>query len=164
MQGAAEWKQNIGLGIGLAIILGFVVLIIVGFVSDPFHGASRCFTFIDYNDGTYGSIDTLCDGGFISSVTPPSLTRMVHGQPDPATPAIFPSIDSFATPTATAMARNPDGSMTGSGTTCPLGFLIKGDESTAMYYAPGQQLYDRANARHCFATESDAMHAGYGKT
>lgn len=49
----------------------------------------------------------------------------------------------------------------GSGTTCPDGYLIKADDTTNLYYRPGQRSYDAINTQHCFVSEAAAQTAGY---
>jgi endonuclease YncB( thermonuclease family) len=55
----------------------------------------------------------------------------------------------------------PMNSVPGSGTTCPHGYPVKGNDSSMIYHVPGQRFYTITNARHCFATPTAAAHAGY---
>ncbi len=46
---------------------------------------------------------------------------------------------------------------------CPASAPIKGNASSKIYHKPGQSFYDRTNPEVCFATDADAIRAGYRK-
>lgn len=47
--------------------------------------------------------------------------------------------------------------------TCPSSAPIKGNASSKIYHKPGQSFYNRTNPEVCFATDGDAVRAGYRK-
>jgi len=56
----------------------------------------------------------------------------------------------------------PKGAVAGSGEhDCPEGFPIKGNASSMIYHLPGSSSFDRTIPEMCFATEEDAIAAGY---
>jgi hypothetical protein len=56
----------------------------------------------------------------------------------------------------------PSGAVAGDGTaTCPPAYPIKGNASSMNYHAPGRASYDGTVPEWCFATEEDALDAGY---
>jgi hypothetical protein len=63
---------------------------------------------------------------------------------------------------ADAGQDSPRGSVRGDGSaTCPSGYPIKGNASSKVYHVPGASSYDATKANFCFATEEDAIAAGY---
>ncbi len=63
---------------------------------------------------------------------------------------------------ATDGAELPKGAVAGTGETdCIEGFPIKGNASSMIYHVPGSSSYDRTIPEMCFATEDDAVAAGY---
>jgi len=44
---------------------------------------------------------------------------------------------------------------------CVEGYPIKGNASSMIYHVPGQSSYERTIPEMCFATEEDAIAAGY---
>ena len=44
--------------------------------------------------------------------------------------------------------------------TCPEDYPLKGNQS-GIYHSPGQDYYDKTDPEECFATEGDAVRAGY---
>jgi len=63
---------------------------------------------------------------------------------------------------ADAREDSPRGSVRGDGTaTCPTGYPIKGNASSKIYHVPGVSSYNATKAEVCFATEDDAVAAGY---
>lgn len=44
---------------------------------------------------------------------------------------------------------------------CPVDKPIKGNAQSGIYHVPGGASYGRTKAEKCFATESDALSAGY---
>lgn len=63
---------------------------------------------------------------------------------------------------ADAGEDSPRGSVRGDGTaTCPSGYPIKGNASSKIYHVPGASSYNATKAEVCFATEEDAVAAGY---
>ncbi|WP_029136709.1 sunset domain-containing protein [Nakamurella lactea] len=48
-----------------------------------------------------------------------------------------------------------------SGGSCPAEAPIKGNADSMIYHVPGGEFYDRTNPEECFATEADAVAAGY---
>lgn len=63
---------------------------------------------------------------------------------------------------ADAREDSPRGSVRGDGTaTCPTGYPIKGNASSKIYHVPGVASYNATKAEVCFATEDDAVAAGY---
>ena len=66
-----------------------------------------------------------------------------------------PAIPRYAPPEPQTFAGSVSGSV------CPAHNPVKGDDKTGVYYVPGQQYYTATNARTCFATEADAVNAGY---
>ncbi len=58
-------------------------------------------------------------------------------------------------------ATTSSGVKTGSRTTCPSGYPVKGNDSSMIYHVPGQQFYKITNARHCFSSTAKARAAGY---
>ncbi|MCC6705323.1 MAG: hypothetical protein IT334_10635, partial [Thermomicrobiales bacterium] len=56
----------------------------------------------------------------------------------------------------------PHGAVAGGGEhDCPEGFPIKGNASSMIYHVPGSGSYERTIPEMCFATEEDAIAAGY---
>ncbi len=56
----------------------------------------------------------------------------------------------------------PVGAVAGDGSaTCPPGYPIKGNASSMIYHAPGRASYNGTVPEWCFATEEDALNAGY---
>jgi hypothetical protein len=47
------------------------------------------------------------------------------------------------------------------GNTCPADFPIKGNANSKIYHTPGRASYDGTIPEWCFATEEDAVNAGY---
>jgi hypothetical protein len=78
----------------------------------------------------------------------------------------------YAPPPASASVYNPPtvagGSVPGSGYSCPAGYPIKGNLTTyngdRIYHVPGGQYYDSTKPEQCFATEVDALAAGYRRS
>lgn len=62
---------------------------------------------------------------------------------------------------AVGKATKSTGTKAGSGTTCPKGYPVKGNDNSMIYHVPGQQFYKVTNARHCFSTTAKARSAGY---
>jgi trigger factor len=59
-------------------------------------------------------------------------------------------------------ATAPAGQIAGNGSRdCPDGFSIKGNASSQIYHLPGGRSYDQTIPEVCFATEEDAVAAGY---
>ncbi|MDQ3779518.1 MAG: cell wall-binding protein, partial [Chloroflexota bacterium] len=53
-------------------------------------------------------------------------------------------------------------SIEGDGTpVCPPDYPIKGNATSRIYHQPGQSSYERTVAEFCFATEEDAIAAGF---
>lgn len=48
-----------------------------------------------------------------------------------------------------------------SATACPATHPIKGNANSKIYHRPGQQAYDKTRPEDCFATDADAVAAGY---
>jgi trigger factor len=56
----------------------------------------------------------------------------------------------------------PQGAVAGDGTSdCPNGFPLKGNASSMLYHAPGTPSYDATVPEMCFASDEDAVAAGY---
>ena len=56
----------------------------------------------------------------------------------------------------------PQGATAGDGTSdCPAGFPLKGNASSKLYHAPGTPSYDATIPEMCFASDDDAVAAGY---
>ncbi len=56
----------------------------------------------------------------------------------------------------------PRGAVRGDGSeTCPPGYPVKGNASSHVYHVPDASSYDATKATFCFATEDDAIAAGY---
>ncbi len=54
------------------------------------------------------------------------------------------------------------GAVRGDGTnTCPVDFPIKGNANSKIYHTPGRDSYENTVPEWCFATEEDAVNAGY---
>ncbi|MEO7587218.1 MAG: hypothetical protein ABIS84_04240 [Arachnia sp.] len=47
---------------------------------------------------------------------------------------------------------------------CPASAPIKGNADSGIYHKPGQQFYARTNPEVCFATDADAVRAGFRKS
>ncbi|RMB58176.1 hypothetical protein EAX62_13245 [Tessaracoccus antarcticus] len=47
---------------------------------------------------------------------------------------------------------------------CPASAPIKGNADSGIYHKPGQQFYARTNPEVCFASDSDAVRAGFRKS
>lgn len=72
--------------------------------------------------------------------------------------------DAFAPPLKNAGSSHPipAGSIEGDGTpVCPPDYPIKGNATSRIYHQPGQSSYERTVAEFCFATEEDAIAAGF---
>ena len=70
---------------------------------------------------------------------------------------------SVARPVTPTPAKPSGGVAPISKTSCPSNAPIKGNESSMIYHKPGQRYYTRTNPEVCFATDSDAVRAGYRK-
>lgn len=56
----------------------------------------------------------------------------------------------------------PKGAVAGDGTAdCPEGYPLKGNASSMLYHAPGTPSYDNTIPEMCFATDDDAVAAGF---
>jgi hypothetical protein len=56
----------------------------------------------------------------------------------------------------------PRGAVRGDGSQeCPTGYPVKGNASSKIYHVPDQSSYQATKAEFCFATEDDAVAAGY---
>ncbi len=56
----------------------------------------------------------------------------------------------------------PVGAVRGDGTTdTPDGYPVKGNASSMIYHLPSFPSYKSTKAEFCFATEQDALNAGY---
>lgn len=67
-----------------------------------------------------------------------------------------------ATEETAAETELPQGATAGDGTSdCPDGFPLKGNASSKLYHAPGTPSYEATIPEMCFATEEDAVAAGY---
>jgi hypothetical protein len=61
-----------------------------------------------------------------------------------------------------SVAEVPAGAVRGDGTTgTPDGYPVKGNASSKIYHLPGFPSYASTKAEYCFATEQDAINAGY---
>jgi large subunit ribosomal protein L17 len=61
-----------------------------------------------------------------------------------------------------ASTELPSGAVAGTGESdCIEGFPIKGNASSMIYHLPGTSSYERTIPEMCFATEEDAVAAGY---
>lgn len=61
-----------------------------------------------------------------------------------------------------AESELPNGAVAGDGSVdCPEGFPLKGNASSMLYHAPGTPSYDATIPEMCFATDDDAVAAGY---
>ncbi|MBA3644183.1 MAG: hypothetical protein H0W59_08985 [Chloroflexia bacterium] len=72
--------------------------------------------------------------------------------------------DAFAPPLKNSGSSHPipAGSIEGDGTpVCPPDYPIKGNATSRIYHQPGQSSYERTVAEFCFATEEDAIAAGF---
>ncbi len=72
--------------------------------------------------------------------------------------------DAFAPPMKSSGSSHPipAGSIEGDGTpVCPPDYPIKGNATSRIYHQPGQSSYERTVAEFCFATEEDAIAAGF---
>ena len=83
-----------------------------------------------------------------------------------AAPAESTEAEAESTPAmgiaAAPAADLPHGAVAGTGETdCAEGFPIKGNASSMIYHVPGSSSYDRTIPEMCFATEDDAVAAGY---
>ena len=47
---------------------------------------------------------------------------------------------------------------------CPSDKLIKGNAQSGIYHMPGGQYYNKTMAERCFATEDEAIEAGYRRS
>lgn len=79
-----------------------------------------------------------------------------------ATEATAPATPPTAAPTAEASAPAATGAVPGTGgRDCPEGYAIKGNASSMIYHQPGERYYNVTVPEMCFATEADAVAAGY---
>ncbi len=89
---------------------------------------------------------------------PPAANSTANGQP--ATP-VTTAQHSAAADIAGADTE-PQGRVAGDGTrTCPAGYPIKGNGGSMIYHVPGTSSYDATIPEWCFATEDDAISAGF---
>jgi micrococcal nuclease len=92
-----------------------------------------------------------------AAVPPTAAPPPAVAPPTAATPPAAPPTASQPTPVPGRAAPLPDGS-------CPPSHPIKGNANSGIYHVPGQQFYIRTVAEDCFATEQDAVRAGYRKS
>ena len=70
--------------------------------------------------------------------------------------------ETSASATARGNGSVPSGAVRGDGTaTCPVDHPIKGNANSRIYHLPGQSSYEQTVPEYCFATEEDAMAAGF---
>lgn len=83
--------------------------------------------------------------------------------PADAAGGAFPNESPAArTSSASGQGETPRGATRGDGTnTCPTGFPIKGNANSKIYHVPGRASYESTVPEWCFATEEDAINAGY---
>ena len=67
----------------------------------------------------------------------------------------------WSTPAAHVSHRSTGGAHAGSGTTCPHGYPVKGNDNSGIYQMPYNRYYSVTNARHCYASAAAAAAAGY---
>ncbi|HZU90836.1 MAG TPA: 50S ribosomal protein L4 [Stellaceae bacterium] len=91
------------------------------------------------------------ENGQAVPVSEPAVEASPVGAPDVAQAAVAPQ-PGVATPGAVAGDGTPD---------CPAGYPIKGDAGSMLYHVPGGQYYNGTVPEMCFATEADAVAAGY---
>jgi hypothetical protein len=98
---------------------------------------------------TGSAVDPLLDSSFTED-TPPTTTSQ-HADLTAEQPASKQENTSA-----------PEGSVAGDGTrTCPAEYPIKGNGGSMIYHVPGTASYDATIPEWCFATEDDAIGAGY---
>ena len=76
-------------------------------------------------------------------------------QPAPANPG------AIAPPAAPPVAPVPGGRAAPQGTSCPPSHPIKGNRNSMIYHVPSSRSYAATKPEECFATEADAIAAGY---
>lgn len=64
-------------------------------------------------------------------------------------------------PQQLADSAGPAGPQPPMGSSCPADAPIKGNANSGIYHVPGGEYYDRTIPEECFATEADAVAAGY---
>lgn len=93
----------------------------------------------------------------VTGVTPPANGPK---QPIGVTPRPAPLVSAPKPAPAPAPVA---GAVRGSGNSCPSSHPIKGNEDSMIYHMRGQRFYNKTNPEWCFASQSDAMAAGYRK-
>lgn len=136
------------------------------------NGACRNYIVADVASETGGVVKKEAIEVFNSMVRFSSSTLPAVTEIAPAAPYIAPPLDGpkqllrspiVAAPKPAPVAPAPSPSVPGNGMNCPATHPIKGNESSMIYHMPGQRHYTQTNPEECFATESDALAAGYRK-
>jgi trigger factor len=106
-------------------------------------------------------IEIATDGGEIvtNGWVEPVVIDIAEGE---TTPAEADADASQAMGFTAASTELPSGAVAGTGESdCIEGFPIKGNASSMIYHLPGTSSYERTIPEMCFATEEDAVAAGY---
>src|SRR5665811_1226645 len=96
----------------------------------------------------------------VSSMQPDTIEPATTPD-DTGTPEVAPE------PVSTGIGASGDGqgfagAVKGDGTKiCPVDYPIKGNAGSMIYHAPGRSSYDATIPEWCFATEDDAVNAGF---
>ena len=82
---------------------------------------------------------------------------------DDAAPSGGPGSKNTSAPAGAQIgADSPPGAVAGDGTaTCPPDFPVKGHQESLRFHIPGRSSYDDVIPSWCFASEADALNAGY---
>lgn len=147
----------------LFIAFAVIVVIIVGIIPH-IHSSQNITATENAKSRASSNVMSTYDASANATATafhaPADVT--IPGTESPVPASAIPTLLSAA-PTA-VMVREYTGETFAPGGICPNGFPVKGNEYSGIYHVPGGQYYDATNARHCFATEQDAINAGYRKS
>lgn len=84
---------------------------------------------------------------------------------DDATPSGGPGSKNTSAPASAEIGANsPPGAVAGDGSPmCPPDYPIKGDQKSMQFHSPGGSTFNDIIPTWCFASEADALNAGYSE-